>query len=55
MDKATTKRLGNGLRKKYEAPPDLPEAMRALLDALRDNEKPKKHKLVKHRSKGDSS
>jgi hypothetical protein len=35
MDKATTKRLGEGLRKEYRAPEEQPEGMTKLLEALR--------------------
>ena len=34
MHKVTTKRLGEGLRKAYQTPGDLPEAMQLLLQQL---------------------
>jgi hypothetical protein len=43
MDKAMTKRLGGGLRKEYQLPCELPEALSRLLDVLRSQEdKPEK-------------
>jgi hypothetical protein len=40
MEKATKKQLGEELRKRYLAPGDMPEAMKALLKALRDKSEP---------------
>ena len=39
MHKNTTNRLGEGLRKAYQPPGDLPEAMEALLKQLRRPER----------------